>query len=1168
MAQHPYDRQTAEMEYIRETEPPRTTGETPKSAPSADTVADFIAKFTAVGNNLISLLSGLLAAFLILYSGYVLYDTFSTQATARNSWDLLLTEIDESESTLAQAIAAVNDDYRCWLTVYDTKIDYPVLQGQDDLYYANHDIYGNTSLTGAIYLAANNSGDFSDTYNLIYGHHMADGIMFGALDSFETLNYFNSHRTGVIITKDRVYDLHFFAVLDTDAYESMVYNVGDRDLEALRAWLQDNAMIYDAQAAEGDKIVALSTCRDATTSGRLVIFATMTERVLLPMEVENYEAEYDAQSHSAADQIKVTLPEGTTVEYSVDGGQTWSQTPPAVENVMRDPQTQEVTALTVMLKAFHPDYGRAAETSFTMKVLPKAVTVTADPAGKIYGDADPEPFTATTAGTIGEDSVVIGTITRAEGEDVGTYPITPAGAAEQGNYTVTYVPGVFTISPKTGLELVVNGYDDVYDGQTHAASASCNDPEATVEYSIDGGETWSATPPSIKNVIRGADQSVGQITVNVRATKPNYVTATASTILRVAPKTVTVTANDSGKVFGGAEPTLTASVSGTIGSDSVDYTISRTAGENVGTYAITPSGDAEQGNYHVEYEPGTFTITRAPNGIALTATGYTGIYDGQRHTVSANAAAADGTPCTIEFSTDGGATWSTTVPGITDVIRNADNGVDGQTVLVRATNPNYDPSVITEVTLRVDPAPVVITGDNKIKDYGSADPALTATVSGALNGDVLSYSITRDPGELPGSYAIRPAGAAEQGNYSVTYVPGSLTISALTMNLTATGYSGVYDGVTHSVTASVNVSDAVIEYSVNGGAWTTTVPSRLNFGADTVRVRATRPGYTTVEKTVRLSIARRPVTVVVNDASKVAGTADPAFTYTVTGTIGNDTVAFTIGRAAGEAVGDYPITANGQSVQGNYIITYVPGTLSITAASGGSTNPPGPSSTPSPSNPPATPTPLPTQPPEPEEIVEEEPPLTQFVNGFRPTGGTHGDKAWALVNLICLLLTIYLFVPLLHLKDKYGRIKRMKALNEEKNALYDKPDLEEEERRERERILDTAVAMKNLDNVRAALADITGEDFANAVEELYYHVTVFARRFRLGFGLELVDVIAAIVAFVLTEDMRLPMVLIDKWTPLMLILLLICWVLDVRLMRYRDEVRAEEEAEEKEAQPV
>ena len=197
--------------------------------------------------------------------------------------------------------------------------------------------------------------------------------------------------------------------------------------------------------------------------------------------------------------------------------------------------------------------------------------------------------------------------------------------------------------------------------------------------------------------------------------------------------------------------------------------------------------------------------------------------------------------------------------------------------------------------------------------------------------------------------------------------------------------------------------------------------------------------------------------------------------------------------------------------------------------------------------------------------------MAQFVNGFRPTGGTHGDRAWALVNLICLLTTIYLFVPLLHLKDKYGRIKQMKKLNDEKTELFDKHDLEEEERQEREKILDTAVTMKSWNDVRATLADITGEDFADAVEILYYHVTEFVKRFRLGFGLELVDVIAAIIAFILTEDMRLPMVLIDKWTPLMLILLVICWVLDVRLMRYRDEVPAEEEEkaeEEKQAQPV
>ena len=75
----------------------------------------------------------------------------------------------------------------------------------------------------------------------------------------------------------------------------------------------------------------------------------------------------------------------------------------------------------------------------------------------------------------------------------------------------------------------------------------------------------------------------------------------------------------------------------------------------------------------------------------------------------------------------------------------------------------------------------------------------------------------------------------------------------------------------------------------------------------------------------------------------------------------------------------------------------------------------------------------------------------------------------------------------------------------------------------------------------------------------------FLRRFRVGMGLELADVVGAIIAFILTEDMRTPMVLIDKWTPLMLILLLICWVVDVRLARYRGE-ELPEETEEAEAE--
>ncbi len=58
-------------------------------------------------------------------------------------------------------------------------------------------------------------------------------------------------------------------------------------------------------------------------------------------------------------------------------------------------------------------------------------------------------------------------------------------------------------------------------------------------------------------------------------------------------------------------PELTATVTGTIGKDTVEYTLSRKAGEDVGTYTITPSGKAEQTNYKVTYATGTLTITKA-----------------------------------------------------------------------------------------------------------------------------------------------------------------------------------------------------------------------------------------------------------------------------------------------------------------------------------------------------------------------------------------------------------------------------------------------------------------------------------------------------------------------------------------------------------------------------
>ena len=187
----------------------------------------------------------------------------------------------------------------------------------------------------------------------------------------------------------------------------------------------------------------------------------------------------------------------------------------------------------------------------------------------------------------------------------------------------------------------------------------------------------------------------------------------------------------------------------------------------------------------------------------------------------------------------------------------------------------------------------------------------------------------------------------------------------------------------------------------------------------------------------------------------------------------------------------------------------------------------------------------------------ERSPLDKFFDLFHPRGGTR--NAWALVNLISLIVTVYLFLPLLHLKAKFGRAAMMGKVNGNEGKLRLAQSLSENEARDKARLLELAMAA-------GAEGDVDAAAFNAAVEQLFYRVERFRRRFWSGIALELVFVVLAIVAFLLTENMRLPMVLIDRFTPLMLLLLLIVWILDVRLIRYRDKVQADEEEAERRLQ--
>lgn len=136
------------------------------------------------------------------------------------------------------------------------------------------------------------------------------------------------------------------------------------------------------------------------------------------------------------------------------------------------------------------------------------------------------------------------------------------------------------------------------------------------------GDSVSAVAPDLTGyTFAGADADKNQ-TITVASD------ASQNVITFYYYKNVTVTAKNDTKVYGNDDPAaFAADVTGTRDNETVVYTVAREDGEDVGNYAITPTGDEIQGYYKVEYKTGSFEITARP--VTLTGESDTRTYTGQ-----------------------------------------------------------------------------------------------------------------------------------------------------------------------------------------------------------------------------------------------------------------------------------------------------------------------------------------------------------------------------------------------------------------------------------------------------------------------------------------------------------------------------------------------------------
>ena len=196
----------------------------------------------------------------------------------------------------------------------------------------------------------------------------------------------------------------------------------------------------------------------------------------------------------------------------------------------------------------------------------------------------------------------------------------------------------------------------------------------------------------------------------------------------------------------------------------------------------------------------------------------------------------------------------------------------------------------------------------------------TASISG--------NTVTVKPGTTAGKATITVTSAAAT-NYNAKSATYIATVNNGTISLSATPYTGTYDGKAHNAITKVTVtpSDAKIEYSTNGTTYSTTMPTITNTSSFTVTVRASKAGYKTqsTTQTVKVNKAAGRLTL-----SATSGTINypNSTTFTVSGNTGTLSVSSSNTSVATVSISGSTVTVKSVGA----------GSATITVKSAASTN--------------------------------------------------------------------------------------------------------------------------------------------------------------------------------------------------------------------------------------
>lgn len=182
---------------------------------------------------------------------------------------------DYVNSANEEELKSINSDYKMWIQVENTNINYPVVQSSDNDYYLKHNFRKESNISGTVFVESANDID-NDKNIILYGHNMRNGTMFNNITNYKEESFFNEDNKINIIMNNTLYEYEVFSAYVKNVSEvNLAIGFASEDEFINYAYNEAEESLYkkDVDFSAEDNLITLVTCSYEFTDARTIVVA-------------------------------------------------------------------------------------------------------------------------------------------------------------------------------------------------------------------------------------------------------------------------------------------------------------------------------------------------------------------------------------------------------------------------------------------------------------------------------------------------------------------------------------------------------------------------------------------------------------------------------------------------------------------------------------------------------------------------------------------------------------------------------------------------------------------------------------------------------------------------------------------------------------------------------